>query len=406
MSEVVGVDPEGLAALLTFMRLLPRVLQLVGLESLEDDEALAAYVAGERSLPRVASQMVVVRGFVEERLPTCAAAVGHQACVDRLVPLQQTLRVEALAAGLAAERSHVHGGPVPSIDDSAATPLQAPPADDLPVSVIVSDLLVFLQLAVVQKCLSAQIAHEGLGRTVKKHVGLELVVLSESHATDLTFERFLPRVNANVSLQVVLQRETRPARLARKRFPSVDRLVCPQRPPLYKSLSAHGALVGMLPCVHAPVALQREGVPEALAAVGAPVRLLGGVHDLMGLQVVFGLEALPAGGAGEWPPVRVHELMSLQVHLCSERLVAEAALEGGKLLLLVPQQVVLERGRVPELPGALVADVRSLVSVRVLVLHQVISTVKTLVANITDKLSFLLGFCFLCVCWGNGLCST
>lgn len=50
MPEVAGVDPEGLAALLTFMWFLPGVLQLMGLESLTDDEPLPTRVATERPL--------------------------------------------------------------------------------------------------------------------------------------------------------------------------------------------------------------------------------------------------------------------------------------------------------------------------------------------------------------------
>lgn len=48
VSQVVGVDPEGFAALLTLVRFLSGVLQFVGLESLTDDERLPAHVAGER----------------------------------------------------------------------------------------------------------------------------------------------------------------------------------------------------------------------------------------------------------------------------------------------------------------------------------------------------------------------
>lgn len=88
MSEVVGVDPEGFAALLAFMRFLSRVLQFVGLEGLKDDEPLAADVTSERPFPRMDPLMVVVRGFVEKRFPTCVAAVLHVTGVNELVSLQ------------------------------------------------------------------------------------------------------------------------------------------------------------------------------------------------------------------------------------------------------------------------------------------------------------------------------
>lgn len=89
-------------------------------------------------------------------------------------------------------------------------------------------LLVFLQLAVVKKRFPTQVAHEGLGSTVKEHVGFQLVVLNETLPADCTFKRPLPCVNANVPLQVVLESETSSARLTCKDFPSVDRLVRPQ----------------------------------------------------------------------------------------------------------------------------------------------------------------------------------
>lgn len=160
MSEVVGVDPEGLAALLAFMRFLSGVLQFVGLESLKDDEPLPTEVTAVRPFSRVEPLMVVVRSFVEKRLPARVALVLHLTCVNELVSLQQTRSVEALAAALAAERRHIHRRLVPSIDNSAVTSLSSSSPDDLPVSFIVSYLLVFLQLAVVQKSLSAEVTHE------------------------------------------------------------------------------------------------------------------------------------------------------------------------------------------------------------------------------------------------------
>lgn len=144
MSEVVGVDPEGLAALLAFIRFLSRVLQFVGLECLEDDEPLPAHVTTERPLSRVDPLMVVVRSFVEERLPTRVALVLHLTSVNELVSFQRTCGVEALAAALAAERCHIHRRPVPSIDNSAVASLSSSSPDDLPVFFIVSYFLVFL----------------------------------------------------------------------------------------------------------------------------------------------------------------------------------------------------------------------------------------------------------------------
>lgn len=162
VSEQVGVDPEGLVALLTLMRFLSGVLQLVGLEGLRDDEPLPAHVTTERTFSCMDPLMVVVRGFVEKGLSACGACVLPLPGVNLLVSPQGAGRVQALAAGLAAEGRHVHRGSVPSVDHSAVPFLSSAPPDDLPVPFIVSGFLVFLQLAVVQKGLPTEVTHEGL----------------------------------------------------------------------------------------------------------------------------------------------------------------------------------------------------------------------------------------------------
>jgi len=412
--EVVCVDPEGLAAVLACVRLLPGVLQLVRLERLADDEPLPTHAAAVRPLPGVDPSMVVVRGFVEERLPARLAAVLPPPRVDELVSPQRARRVEPLAAGPAAERRHVHRGLVPPVDDSPVA--QAPLSDDLPAPLVVGHFLVPLQLAVVEERLAAQVAHEGLGGAVEQHVRLQLV-LDEALPAHVAPEGLLARVDAKVPLQVVLQGEAGAARLAREHLPPVDGLVRPQRPPPDERFAAHRALVRVLPRVDALVALQRERVPEALPALGALVRLFRGVHDPVGPQRVLGLEGLAAGGAREGPRVRVDELVGLQVHFGLERLLAEPALEGGVLPLLVPQQVVLQGRRSPELPGALVAGERPLLSVGVGVLRQVKPPLEALVADFACKgLPFALdwrrglravrvfGFCHD-VCRGVILCT-
>lgn len=88
MSEVVGVNPEGLATLFAFMRFLSSVLQSVGLQRLMDDERLLTHVTGERPLPRVDPLMVVICSFVEKRLPTCVTLVLLLTRVDELVSFQ------------------------------------------------------------------------------------------------------------------------------------------------------------------------------------------------------------------------------------------------------------------------------------------------------------------------------
>ena len=147
------------------------------------------------------------------------------------------------------------------------------------------------------------------------------------------------------------------------------------------------------------------------------MRLFNRVYDLVSLQVVFRFEGLPTGGADERPCFCVHELVSLQVHLCFERLLTQLALERSVLPLLVPQQVVLKRGRVSEFSRALVAGERPLFFVSVHVFHQMKLPVEALVTDITYKeLPFLPHFCFLCalafsvfgfcrICCGTILCS-
>lgn len=280
-----------------------------------------------------------------------------------------------------------------------------------------SHLLVFLQLAVVEESLSTQVTHEWLGVAVKKHMSLQLVVLNETLPADLTLERLFARVNANVSLQVVLKGETCSTRLTREHFPPVDGLVRPERSPLYESFSTHRAFVRMFTGVNAAVALQRERIPETLPALGALVQLLHRVNDLMSLQVVFRFEALPAGGADERTRVRVHKLMSLQVHFCFELLLAQLALEGGVLPLLVSQQVVLESHHIPESSRALVAGERPLLFVSVRMLQQMKLPAEALVTDVAyEHLPFLPAGCFLsalavgvfrlfCGCCGIILCS-
>lgn len=65
-------------------------------------------------------------------------------------------------ACLAAERRHVHRGPVRPIDNSAVHSLPSASPDDPAASFIVSDSLVPLQVAVVKESLATEVAHERL----------------------------------------------------------------------------------------------------------------------------------------------------------------------------------------------------------------------------------------------------
>lgn len=236
---------------------------------------------------------------------------------------------------------------------------------------------------------------------MKEHVSFQLVVLDETLPADFTFERLFTCVDTNVSLQVVLEGEARSTRLTCEHFPSVDRLVRPERVPLYKGFAAHRAFVRVLTSMNTSVAVQRERIPETLPALGALVRLFNSVHDLMSSQAAFSFEAFITGGADERPCVRVHDLMSLQMHFCFERLVTELTLEGSVFLLLVPQQVILERRCVPESSWALVASQRRLFFVSVHVLQQMKLPVEAFVTDVTHKNIFLPDHCILCVLAGS-----
>lgn len=106
--------------------------------------------------------MVVVGGFVEERPATRFAVVLHPTGVNELVPFQQRGRVEGFSARPATKRRHVHRRLVLPVDDPALPPLPGPPPQHSAASFVVSQLLVFLQLEVVQERLATLVAHEGL----------------------------------------------------------------------------------------------------------------------------------------------------------------------------------------------------------------------------------------------------
>lgn len=78
------------------------------------------------------------------------------------MPFQQRGRVEAFSARPAAEWRHVHRGLVLPVDDPALALLSGPPSQHFAASLVVNQLLVFLQLKVVQESLAALVAHEGL----------------------------------------------------------------------------------------------------------------------------------------------------------------------------------------------------------------------------------------------------
>lgn len=188
-----------------------------------------------------------------------------------------------------------------------------------------------------------------------------------------------------MSPQVLPEGEAGSTGLTGEPFPSVDSLVCPQRPPPREGFPTHRTSVRALSSVDAPVALQADGVPEALPALRALVWFLHQVNGPVSLQVVFGFEGLPAGGAAERSRVGVHQLVGLQARFGFESLLAEPAGERRVFLFFMSQQVELQGSGGAEPSGAPVAAERPPLFVDVHVLRQVELTGKTLLANLTDK---------------------
>lgn len=165
-----------------------------------DYKPLPTNVADKGPLPRVDPLMVVVCSFVEKSPAARLTLVLHLPRVDELVSLQGTGTVEALVARFTAEGRHVYRCPVQPADDPAVPPLSSPSLPDAAESFDVTRPLVLLQVAVVEKRLPTKVTHERFGGAVKEHVRLQLVVLDEALATDLTGVRLLTCVNAKVPL--------------------------------------------------------------------------------------------------------------------------------------------------------------------------------------------------------------
>lgn len=146
---------------------------------------------------------------------------------------------------------------------------------------------------------------------MRKHVCFQLVVLTETLATDPAGERFFTCVNADVPLQVLLEGETCSAGLTCKSLSPVNRLVCSEGSPHREGFVTHATCERVLTSVGPSVTLQCEGVAETLPALGALVLLLSSVNHLMSLQVAFCFEGLPTGGAHKRPQVSVDNLVGL-----------------------------------------------------------------------------------------------
>lgn len=144
---------ELLPALLTLVWLNAGVQQLVALQLRRQQEAFVADGADMWSLAAVLPHVVQVEVAQVERLPTGGAAELFVLGVALLVRLERAAAAEALQTDLTAE----------GFCRVTAPPLRN--ASHL-VFVSVDELLVFLQLAVVEKRLSTEVTHERLLCTV------------------------------------------------------------------------------------------------------------------------------------------------------------------------------------------------------------------------------------------------
>lgn len=166
---------ELLPALLTLVWLNAGVQQLVTLQLRRQQEAFVADGADVWSLAAVLPQVVQVEVAQVERLPTGGAAELFVLGVALLVRLERAAAAEALQTDLTAE---------------GFCRFTAPPRRKASCLVFVSvdELLVFLQLAVVEKRLSTEVTHERLLCTMDQHVGLQSPRSREALATFITPE--------------------------------------------------------------------------------------------------------------------------------------------------------------------------------------------------------------------------
>lgn len=175
VAVVVLRRPELFPALLALVWFDAGVQQLVPLQLRHEQEALLADAADVRPVAAVLPDVVQVEVSLVEGP---AAGVAGELLVLRVALFvfpQTRAAAEALQADLAAERSDSRRLV------SSRLSLQA-------VLVVVDQLLVLLQLAVVEKRLPAEVAHERLLHTVHQHVSLQSPGPCKAFSTFITPE--------------------------------------------------------------------------------------------------------------------------------------------------------------------------------------------------------------------------
>lgn len=166
---------ELLSTLLALVRTHARVQQPVALQLRRQHEAFVADGTDVRPLAAVLPQVVQVEVAQVEGLPAGGAAELLVVGVALLVRPQGGAAAEGLRTELTAEGRGC--GAAPPVGGAAHL-----------VFVGVNELLVFLQLAVVEEGLPAEVAHEGLLCAVDQHVGLQGPRPREALAARLTPE--------------------------------------------------------------------------------------------------------------------------------------------------------------------------------------------------------------------------
>ncbi len=203
--------------------------------------------------------------------------------------------------------------------------------------------LMYLQPAVEEERLPAQITHERFSGAVDEHVRFQLVVVGEALATLLAGERLLSCVNAKVPLQVVIQTESCSTDVTGEGFlPGVDDAVSLQSSAGPVRAVAHSADERRDACVFPLMHSQGVCIFESLFTHWAFVFFGVRVDHLMEAKGVFTLELLPTCCTAERPFLRVSGHMTFQVHRRLESLVTHLTLQQ-LLRLLVAQEVVFQR---------------------------------------------------------------
>lgn len=342
VTVVVLRSPELFSALFTPVRFDSGVQELVLLQLRHEQETFLADAADVRPVATVLPHVVQVQVSQVEGLPAGVASELFVLGVALLVRPERGVAAEALQADLTAER--FHSGRSPS-------PWDAPHL----VLVVMHQLLVFLQLTVVEKCLPTEVAHEGFLHTMDQHVGLQSPGTCEPLSTFITPEWFLSVVEAQVSLEVVLEAEAQSTGLTHEGFLSgVDDAVLQQSHLTFEGFVAlaalEWALLGVRPLVDAQVA----GGGEALAAGRAGVRPGTSVDGLVLTEALLSGEAFPADVAHEGFDLSVRYLVVSECTGGGEGAAADLALKWC-FLQTVGCLVESQLPQQPKLPVALVA---------------------------------------------------